>query len=71
MSLTSKEWDDITTELEPQVMPDYGEKQQQYLWALYGGLLTHMKDSGMTIDEVLVICEEKVTGKKKGLSKKS
>lgn len=30
-----------------------------------------MKDSGITIDEVLVICEEKVTGKKKGLSKKS
>lgn len=27
MSLTSKEWDDITTELEPQVMPDYGKKK--------------------------------------------
>lgn len=69
--LTLKEWDAISSELEPQVMPDYGEKQQQYLWSLYGGLLTHMKDSNMTIDEVLVICEEKVTGKKKGLSKKS
>lgn len=69
--LTLKEWDAISSELEPQVMPDYGEKQKTYLWSLYGGLLTHMKDTNMTIDEVLVICEEKVTGKKKGLSKKS
>lgn len=69
--LTLKEWDNIAAELEPQVMPDRGEKEQKYMWALYGGLLTHMKDSGLTIDEVLVICEEKVTGKKKGLSKKS
>lgn len=65
--LTLKEWDAISSELEPQVMPEYGEKQQQYLWALYGGLLQHMKDTDMSIDEVLVICEEKVTGKKKGL----
>lgn len=71
MSLTLKEWDDIASELNPQVMPKYGEKEETYLWALYGGLLQHMKDSGITIDEVLVICEEKVTGKKKGLSKKS
>lgn len=42
-------------------------KEQTYIWALYGGLLQHMKDSGLTIDEVLVICEEKATGKKKGL----
>lgn len=69
--LTLKEWDAISSELEPQVMSDYGEKQQQYLWALYGGLLQSMKDNNMSIDEVLVICEEKVTGKKKGLSKKS
>lgn len=71
MSLTLKEWDAISSELESQVMSNYGEKEQTYLWALYGGLLQHMKDSGMTIDEVLIICEEKVTGKKKGLSKKS
>lgn len=69
--LTRKEWDNIAAELEPQVMPDCGEKEEKYMWALYGGLLTHMKDSDMTIDEVLVICEEKVTDKKKGLSKKS
>ena len=71
MSLTLKEWDDITSRLEPKVMSKYGDEEQTYLWALYGGLLQHMKDSGMTIDEVLVICEEKVTGKKRGLSKKS
>lgn len=69
--LTLKEWDAISSELEPQVMPNIGEKQQQYIWSLYGGLLTVMKDNDMSIDEVLVICEEKVTGKKKGLSKKS
>lgn len=70
--LTLKEWDAISSELEPQVMPNgLGEKQQQYLWAVYGGLLQSMKDSNMTIDEVLVICEEQLTGKKKGLSKKS
>lgn len=63
--LTLKEWDDIASELEPQVMSNYGEKEQTYLWALYGGLLQHMKDSGMTIDEVLLICEEKATGKKR------
>lgn len=71
MSLTLKEWDKISDKLESQVMPDYGEKQQQYIWSLYGGLLQHMKDKNLTIDEVLIICEEKVTGKKKGLSKKS
>ena len=69
--LTLKEWDTISSRLEPQVMPNFGEKEQQYIWSLYGGLLTVMKDNDMTIDEVLVICEEKVTGKKKGLSKKS
>lgn len=71
MSLTLKEWDAISSELEPQVMPECGEKQQKYIWSLYGGLLTHMKDTNLTIDEVLIICEEKATGKKKGLSKKS
>lgn len=69
--LTLKEWDTIAAELEPQVMPDRGEKEEKYMWALYGGLLTHMKDNNMSIDEVLVICEERVTDKKKGLSKKS
>lgn len=69
--LTLKEWDAISSELEPQVMPNHGEKEQQYIWSLYGGLLTVMKDNDMSINEVLVICEEKVTGKKKGLSKKS
>lgn len=69
--LTLKEWDAITAELEQQVMPDYVEKQQQYIWSLYGRLLQLMKDQNFTIDEALVICEEKVTGKKKGLSKKS
>lgn len=48
--LTSKEWDAISSELEPQVMPDYGEKQQQYLWSVYGGLLQSMKDNNMSID---------------------
>lgn len=71
MSLTLKEWDAIASRLESQVMSNYGEKEQQYIWSLYGGLLTHMKDTNMSIDEVLVICEEKVIGKKKGLSKKS
>ena len=71
MSLTLKEWDAIASKLEPQVMSNYGEKEQRYIWSLYGGLLTHMKDRDMSIDEVLVICEEKVIGKKKGLSKKS
>lgn len=71
MSLTLKEWDAIATRLEPQVMSNYGEKEQRYLWSLYGGLLQHMKDTNLTIDEVLIICEEKATDKKKGLSKKS
>lgn len=66
--LTLKDWDAIADRLEPQVMPKYGEKEQTYIWALYGGLLRHMKDSGLTIDDVLVICEEKVTDKKKGVS---
>lgn len=69
--LTLKEWDAISSELESQVMSKYGKDEQTYLWAVYGGLLQHMKDSGMSIDEVLIICEEKVTGKKRGLSKKS
>ena len=70
--LTLKEWDDIASALESQVIPNSADETvETYMWALYGGLLQHMKDSGMTIDEVLVICEEKVTGKKKGLSKKS
>lgn len=63
--LTLKEWDDIATRLEPKVFSKYGEEEQTLLWALYGGLLQHMKDSGMTIDEVLLICEEKATGKKR------
>lgn len=69
--LTLKEWDDIATRLEPKVFSKYGEEEETFMWALYGGLLQHMKDADITIDEVLVICEEKVTGKKKGLSKKS
>lgn len=64
MSLTLKECDAIAARLESKVMSKYGDEEQTYLWALYGGLLQHMKDSGMTIDEVLVICEEKVTGKR-------
>lgn len=69
--LTVKEWNTISSELEPQVMQGYVEKQQKYLWSVYGGLLQHMKDNDMSIDEVLVICEEQVSDKKKGLSKKS
>lgn len=71
MSLTLKEWDAIASRLERQVMQKYDKEEQTYLWALYGGLLQHMKDTNLSIDEVLVICEEKVLGKKKGLSKKS
>ena len=72
MMLTVKDWDDIASTLESQVIPNTtDEKVEKYMWALYGGLLTHMKDTNMSIDEVLVICEEKVTGKKKGLSEKS
>lgn len=71
MSLTLKEWDNISSKLEPKVLSKYGEEEQKYLWALYGGLLQDMKDENLTIDEVLVICEDKVLGKKKGLSKKS
>lgn len=37
MSLTLKEWDDIASELNPQVMPKYGEKEETYLWALLVG----------------------------------
>jgi len=69
--LTAKEWNAISSELEPHVMQGYEEKQQKYLWSVYGGLLQNMKDNGMSIDEVLVICEEQVSDKKKGLSKKS
>lgn len=69
--LTPKEWNAISSELEPQVMQGYEEKQQKYLWSVYGGLLQHMKDTNMSIDEVLVICEEQVSDKKKGLSEKS
>jgi hypothetical protein len=67
--LTVKEWDAIASTLESQVIPNTtDETVETYMWALYGGLLQHMKDADITIDEVLVICEEKVTGKKKGLS---
>ena len=69
--LTLKEWDDIADRLETKVLSKYGKEEQTYLWALYGGLLQHMKDTDISIDEALVICEEKVTDKKKGLSKKS
>lgn len=69
--LTLKEWDAISSALEPQVMPNIGEKQHKYIWSLYGGLLQCMKDNDISIDEALVICEEQVTVKKKGLSKKS
>lgn len=69
--LTVKEWDAISNRLESKVFSKYGEEEEKFLWALYGGLLQNMKDEGMTIDDVLVICEEKVTDKKKGLSKKS
>ena len=71
MSLTVKEWDAIADNLEPKVLSKYGEEEQTFLWALYGGLLQLMKDKNVSIDEALVTCEEKVTGKKKGLSKKS
>lgn len=71
MSLTLKEWDNISSKLEPKVLSKYGEEEQKYLWALYGGLLQHMKDTDMSIDEVLVICEEKVLGKEKRVSENS
>lgn len=71
MSLTVKEWDAIAYTLEPKVFSKYGEEEQTFLWALYGGLLQLMKDENVSIDEALVTCEEHVTGKKKGLSKKS
>ena len=66
--LTLKEWDAIADRLEPKVLSKYGEEEQTYMWALYGGLLQHMKDSGLTIDEVLILCEEKVTDKKTRVS---
>lgn len=66
--LTLKEWDAIANRLEPKVLSKYGEEEQTYLWALYGGLLQHMKDIDMSIDEALVICEEKVTDKKTRVS---
>lgn len=69
--LTLKEWDAISNRLEPKVFSKYGKEEENFLWALYGGLLQNMKDEGISIDEALVICEEKATGKKKGLSKKS
>lgn len=69
--LTLKEWYVISADLKPQVMPDYGEKQQKFLLSVYGGLLQCMKDNDISIDEALVICEEQVTGEKKGLIKKS
>lgn len=71
MSLTVKEWDAISDRLETKVFSKYSKEEQTFLWALYGGLLQQMKDEGISIDEALVICEEQVTGKKKGLSKKS
>lgn len=69
--LTLTEWDNIASSLEPQVMPNTGEKEEKFLWAVYGGLLQLMKENNLTIDEVLVTCEDQVLGKKKGLSKKS
>ena len=71
MMLTVKEWDAISNRLESKVFSKYGEEEEKFLWSLYGGLLQNMKDEGLSIDEALVICEENVTGKKKGLSKKS
>lgn len=69
--LTTHEWDKIAGELEKQVMPNYGNKENKYLWALYGGLLQHMKNIDMSIDEALEVCEEQVFGEKKWVSKKS
>ncbi len=66
--LTLKEWDAIASALESQVMPDCGKKEETYLWAVHGALLTHMKENNLTIDEVLVICEKNVLGKTKGMS---
>lgn len=66
--LTLKEWDEICDELEPEVMPNTGEKEEKFLWAVYGGLLQLMKENNLTIDDVLVTCEEHVADKKKGLS---
>lgn len=71
MSLTVKEWDAISYRLEQKLFPNIGEDEQTFMWALYGGLLQHMKDKNISIDEALVIFEERITGKKKGLSKKS
>lgn len=71
MTLTLKEWDVIANRLEPKVLSKYGKEEQMYLWALYGGLLQHMKDTDLSIDEVLVICEEKVLGKEKRVSENS
>lgn len=69
--LTLKEWDDISSKLEHEVMPDgIGEKQKQYMWAVFGRLLTQIKGENLPIDKVLLFCEEKVLNKKKGLSKK-
>lgn len=69
MSLTLKEWDEICDKLALEVMPNTGEKEEKFLWAVYGGLLQLMKENNLTIDEVLVICEENVLDKKKGLRK--
>lgn len=69
--LTVNEWDEIAYRLQTKVFSKYGEEEKTFMWALYGWLLQYMKDTNITIDEALVICEEKVTGKKKGLSKKS
>lgn len=66
--LTVKQWDEITNKLEPEVMPKFGEKERKFIWSHYGGLLQLMKDYNLTIDEVLVTCEEKVTDDKKGAS---
>lgn len=71
MSLTLKEWDEISSKLEPKVLSKYGEEEQKYLWALYGGLLQHMKDKNLTIDDVLVVCEDKVLDKEKRVSENS
>lgn len=69
MTLTLTEWDAIAARLEPKVLSKCGKEEETYLWALYGGLLQHMKDTDMSIDEVLVICEEKVLGKKERIEK--
>lgn len=45
MSLTLKEWDEICDKLALEVMPNTGEKEEKFLWAVYGGLLQLMKET--------------------------